>query len=835
MNENKPSKLEADQARKVAMAEPCKMRIDVLEMYVVEELRLEGNTIPSPSDVAQAKCPKCGWTTDAHLKSLDGPSTPVLQANTSTIPWSSLPATPLSTFPATFNESAHKSKIITYLQNSKEPRFSRASRVLAPDSLAIPFAPSRMNTIKHLTDYILHEANIPHRDRGAKSEHSIGLLAALSKFGKTRTLFDLKDRIKANDSDSRVFKVLHMTYNDGYPESHAERTYIDVRSLFAWRLLYFYFSPSISLREYISTIATTDGSSSSQVIILSVEQAVSIITNDIRRVDGLPDSTCVVLVLGIDEYQLISDNDEKCVRLTDIVRALFGAMCTMDGLKAIVVPVFTGLFSLPLLSVIDHCTYTPTVIPMSPFSYDDATALVRHCLGDSKAMSDPAVQHYVHLFGAIPGLLVQLIHKYKQTSSWSKSSANVNSNKYEWVMGNMYESLLQLAAYSLTALRLPSYLREASEMSGVCWYRRCRHGFERTIGVPAGLVHMIGRYVYWIGRSAWIAPSFLVAYKDCLGALSQYKSPRAGSDYTLKVFEHGLASIYLALKLNSYGFLEQQQLKRQQQPEQTEAFISLGDIFTGAYLSTDASFITLRIKPMVVCIAYTPLTAEYSFGGGAAGSAWEEGHCLVLGTDKQPVVNSYALFRNASLDTRVFDLFYFSQSSYKHGHHESLVPETYTDAVEWCRSIVLAYKKRWPGREAGFIYGVTDPMKQLSTQLKALIDELSNPGQLEFLYALGRQECMVHYDLLSVHPGLVPRVYINQDGLDKHLLAAALPPSWTHPLKRAEQLLISRPEGGYTDWASVAAHAVLPGDSEEGVVLEVEMPGDVESSVIYFV
>ena len=831
MNENKQSKLEAsDQAGKADIDEFCTIPYDFAVASALAVFKRDGNANPTPSDVAQAKCLVCGWTTDAHSKSSDKTSTSLPP---STSPSYSMPATPLlSAFPpATYNDSAHKSKIITYLQNSKEPRFSRTNRVIAPDSLAIPFAPSRLITIKHLNDYILREANIPYLDRGAKSVHSIGLLATLSKFGKTRTLFELKDRLPMNDSSTRVFKVLYMTYNQGYEESCTERGYKDVESLFAWRLLYFYFSPSILWYEYIHLI--TDDSNG--VIWLSVEQAVSIITNDIRRVDGLPESTCVVLVLGIDEYQLISDNDKQCLRLTEIVRALFGAMCTMDGLKAIVVPVFTGLFSLPLLSVIDHCTYAPTVIPMSPFSYEDATALVRHCLGDSKVMSDPAVQHYVHLFGAIPGLLVQLIHRYKQTSSWSESSAHVNSNKYEWVMGNMYESLLQLAAYSLTALRLPSYLREASEMSGVCWYRRQAVGYEKTVGVPAGLVHMIGKYVYWVGRSAWIAPSFLVAYKDCLGALSQYKSPRAGSDYTLKVFEHGLASIYLALKLNSYGFLEQQQLKWQQQPEQTEAFISLGDLLSGAYLSTDASFITLRIKPMVACISYTPLTAEYTFGGGAAGSAWEHGRCLILGSDKQHVVNSYAIFRNASLDARVFDLFYFSQSSYKHGHHESLVPETYTDAVEWCRGIVQTYKKRWPEREVGFIYGVTDPIKPLSSLLKAHIDELSNPDDLEFLYALGRQECMVHYDLLSVHPGLVPRVYINQDGLDKHLLAAVLPPSWTHPLKRAEQLLLSRLTYGYTDWATVAAHAVLPGDSEEGVILEVEIPGDVESSVVYFV
>jgi hypothetical protein len=207
------------------------------------------------------------------------------------------------------------------------------------------------------------------------------------------------------------------------------------------------------------------------------------------------------------------------------------------------------------------------------------------------------------------------------------------------------------------------------------------------------------------------------------------------------------------------------------------------------------------------------LTADYAFDGT---TQWEDGGMLMLAGDNQPIVDAYAIFRNCQLATatpgatKVFDLFIFDQSKLRHG--AGLVPATYEKAAPWCRQIVSRYKAAHPDREAGFIFGVRNPLKPLSQQLRKTIDALSRPVDLEFFYALGRKECMAHYDFLSGHPALVKRVYINEKSLHPNLLALALPPSWSRPLQRAKAILERRPSNGYADWDEVIANAHLPGD-----------------------
>jgi hypothetical protein len=160
-----------------------------------------------------------------------------------------------------------------------------------------------------------------------------------------------------------------------------------------------------------------------------------------------------------------------------------------------------------------------------------------------------------------------------------------------------------------------------------------------------------------------------------------------------------------------------------------------------------------------------------------------------------------------------------------------LIASTYVSALDWCRKVVRRYSARNSGRDAGFIFGVTNPIKKLSQQVQDEIDMLSKVDELEFFYGLGMDECKAHYANFQEHPVLVQRVYINGKGLSKELLASALPNEWTYPLERAENIIALRPDGGYTSWDEVAVNARLERDLE---TVQLEVPKNIEETAVRF-
>ena len=204
-----------------------------------------------------------------------------------------------------------------------------------------------------------------------------------------------------------------------------------------------------------------------------------------------------------------------------------------------------------------------------------------------------------------------------------------------------------------------------------------------------------------------------------------------------KLIEMALPA-HLALKINARGMLYP-----------TASIYALSWLLSGAHLCPAAADVYLRCQPIAVRIKNnTYLNDTYSFG---TEGELESSSCFILRTDDHPTVSSYCLFRDAIVNGITFDLFFVNQG--KRVLNGGLELDAYKQAIPLCRSIVERYQAQTK-RKAGFIYGITIPLQHLSEYVRNGIDKLSNMGRIEFFYAMGRSECIAHYDLLAGHPAL---------------------------------------------------------------------------------
>jgi hypothetical protein len=89
-----------------------------------------------------------------------------------------------------------------------------------------------------------------------------------------------------------------------------------------------------------------------------------------------------------------------------------------------------------------------------------------------------------------------------------------------------------------------------------------------------------------------------------------------------------------------------------------------------------------------------------------------------------------------------------------------LVPKTYIDAVIWCRTFVSNYSIS-SGRRAGFLFGVIDPVKNISPQLRGELGSLLKVKLREFYFATGRNESSNYLGMFGSHPLFIPRLSLN--------------------------------------------------------------------------
>ena len=242
---------------------------------------------------------------------------------------------------------AVKIKGISYLQDTSDSN-CRGRAILRRAGVAIPFNVERDDAVNSLLEHVEREANIPAESRYDKEAHEIVIIPALSKFGKTRTLYEFTERLPSLSTSGKVFKSLYITHNQGSEEADWERA-SDTESLLAWRMLYFYFGPKhILWRDFASTLKVQGD----VVAPLTLQEAFALITTDIRELSPSSAALPLVLVLCIDEYQRISDYDASYRRLKELIGALAARMVAPGN--DIIVLVFAGL----LRSVADIFMYS---------------------------------------------------------------------------------------------------------------------------------------------------------------------------------------------------------------------------------------------------------------------------------------------------------------------------------------------------------------------------------------------------------------------------------------------------------------------------------------------
>jgi hypothetical protein len=281
-----------------------------------------------------------------------------------------------------------------------------------------------------------------------------------------------------------------------------------------------------------------------------------------------------------------------------------------------------------------------------------------------------------------------------------------------------------------------------------------------------------------------------------------------------------LRNSHMALLINSLGLISSDARRAVKVP--------ISSILGQAHFCPSAQNIQITLKPIAVRSCEIVLDGAYVRSGSGRYSDWELGGCLMMGPEHQETVDSYMVFRGCSLGRHEFDLLFFDQC--KFCSDGGLVKATYDAAIDWCRDIVRAYKTKHEGRNAGFIFGVTNPIKRLSKQLRDYISLRDSP-ELEFFYGMGREECTAHYANFSEHAVLVPRVYINAEDLTSGLLALALPDEWTYPDERAIQIINSRPRGGYKGWDEVVRNAKIESDSVDEIL---SFPKSLEETALRF-
>ena len=255
-----------------------------------------------------------------------------------------------------------------------------------------------------------------------------------------------------------------------------------------------------------------------------------------------------------------------------------------------------------------------------------------------------------------------------------------------------------------------------------------------------------------------------------------------------------LGVAYLALRINSYGLL---------MPVDSD-YVPLKNILHGATFVGDTGDILIRLSPV------TPTVIDFEI---SPTNLWGKKQFVGKAAAGQTCIDAVVFFPDCRYNNLVIDLFLFDQRKFR--PDGGLVPNVYKAAVRWCRDYVAQYTAQNIDRRAGFIFGVVNPLKSVSTQLRREMVELCKPEALEFYFAMGREECTIHYTIVKDHPALVPHVYINSQTLTSVKLAIVL--QWTYPTERAAAILSLRPENGFTSWGEIVAAAYLERDGDNKI------------------
>lgn len=638
---------------------------------------------------------------------------------------------------------------------------------------------------RSIEEYIRREEELPVESVKDKLQHSMGVMSAPSGFGKTRLLLELPHLFRHHTH----WKWIYMTYNSSCNQSTDEVCFPSER-MFAWRLLYFYFSPNDSWENFLK------GINGSVIEKLDLSVALKYISDDMKRLSPELVGQRVVLILLIDEFQLLCKDD----RFASVLQGIANVMCTPRD-DFLCVPIFTGLLSIPFTVVAKYSSMWPYTIALPPLGFDDAEDILISASGNRSIMQNPIVRQLVWIFSSLPACLLKLLQEYQRNSNWIQSYKNVRVARFDGFVTRFLSDnpsaiyLFKLVALAIT--KIPKATSSCSpdflENSGLCWSEA-----DGVIGAPYAILEPMT--VNWHANVSRDIPldNFQKAFEESSkNTVIEFGSTDVDSWVRLeRVF-----CAYTAFRINCFGLLGFPSLP-------------LSQLLGGAYFPVELSRrVEIKITPTHVSKLLTvvdPSILSLDFG-----------RSLYFRTcADQDVIDAFTFFPGSYIDDYfpvVFDIFLFQQMKYR--PKGGMVPQTYRDAGDWCRNFITRYTSS-TNRQAGFVFGVIDPLKSISPQLKDQLNSLTNAEQREFYFAIGREE-MRYFGMFQNHPLFIPRVYINDPALQSNHLALILP--FTYPEIRAKKIIDHRPLQGYHSWEEVLENAKL--DNECGSELNAnQMP-----------
>jgi hypothetical protein len=477
----------------------------------------------------------------------------------------------------------------------------------------IPFISSKNDTVSKLHEYIMQEVNIPSNSRQFKGVHSIAVLAAISGFGKTRTILELQNFVEKfnKEKDNQALRHivhLYVTFSDPYAESDWEQSYKWASMLLAWRMLYFYFSPTTLWRNVINIIKED-----SYLVEMSISEAMAIISADVRRQNSLPDTVEVVLLLCIDNYERIAESDAKYSRLKCIVREITRVMYTQGRNVDIVVPILAGLYVRPLYEDVTGSIPLTPILMTLPLDYDCAAEIVREYTKDPTVMMNKDARDVVAKLSAIPGHLFDIMnlsvdHKNKD---WNFRLRLLLSDYHRHHPHQLDAKTTELVvAFSLVGLPVPREICSAVtlERGGFSWFRDRYMLWRPNIGITFLAMHEVVPGDSGDTSRAFLAIrprdlTFLDGFRESLGTILCDKY-----HHSLPLWRQFVLwpAYHLTLMLNSLGLASAQQRR-----EHWESITLV--VLNHAYVRPYVADMEMVVKPIVVQLCEARLDCAYKF------------------------------------------------------------------------------------------------------------------------------------------------------------------------------------------------------------------------------
>ncbi|CAB4430422.1 unnamed protein product [Rhizophagus irregularis] len=204
------------------------------------------------------------------------------------------------------------------------------------------------------------------RNESDKRLHPIPVLAGGPGTGKSRFLDEIERLLKqcADESDDEKIRdaftnivVINTVYGNGSPFAGVDKE-IGAEESLALRILYEYFQPHHIYGKFDFPSFRSECNKYSQISKFSLSTALQVVYLDKM---GKGNDTLLVLVLGIDEFNSLHDDNKEACKI--LIKQIGGTMCRSPT-NIFFVPILSGTVEGPLEQYITGSMHKPLHIPL---------------------------------------------------------------------------------------------------------------------------------------------------------------------------------------------------------------------------------------------------------------------------------------------------------------------------------------------------------------------------------------------------------------------------------------------------------------------------------------